>query len=307
MHDRFKRWYGCLAVSALLIAQLPVRAEESISLPHSDLGMPSPADSYQAVYVEDWQGGLDARIGVQANLGDIAIVDDPVFPGGKVVRASISRDENFFHVANGAPRAELLFPTPVSFAQGQDYLIRWSTFLPSSFEFDDKQLVIVTQIHQGMLAGSPTIALTLLGSRYAISERGGLHPERVSAAKWICCADIDRGKWVHWTLRYVPDDSGKKALTELWKDGVSVFTSKGAPNSYLNDQHAYLKMGLYKSGWNPQASDVTRIQVLFGPVDVSRRSVLPAIGGDQAHAATVRREGGEASPENHVEKNNETY
>ncbi|MFL9964193.1 heparin lyase I family protein [Paraburkholderia sediminicola] len=302
MRDRFKQWYGCLGVGALLIAQLPVWAQESISLAHSELGMSRPADSYQAVYVEDWQGGLDARIGVQANPGDIAIVDDPVFPGGKVVRASISRNGNFSHVANGAPRAELLFPKPVSFVQGQDYLIRWSTFLPSSFEFDDKQLVIVTQIHQGTLAGPPTIALTMLGSRYAISERGGLHPERVSAAKWICCADFDRGKWVHWALRYVPDDSGKKSLTELWKDGVSVFASKGAPNSYLNDQQAYLKIGLYKSGWNSQPSDVTRIQAFFGRVDVSRRSLLPAIGGDQAQTASVRRERSEANHENHVEK-----
>lgn len=232
---------------------------------------PRRSNTYQPVYSVDWSNGAGPPIVVQANAGDVAVVDDPIRPGRKAVRIAISRGEDFSHVVNGAPRAELEFPAPVRFAQRSDYLIRWSTWLPTDFAFDSRQLTIIMQIHQSASSGSPTIALTLLGAKYFFSERGGARPGAVSAAVSLCCADADRGKWVNWTLRYRPDETGRYASTELYKDGVPVFANRHAPNAYIGDQAAYLKIGLYKPRWKIYPSDVSQSTLFYGPVRVDQR------------------------------------
>lgn len=271
MQKLVQRWADLSIVLALLTWSGVAGAQDLTVQWNNDPQMQQWASTYTTLYGAGWQSGIDSSIVVQANPGDVTIVADPVVSGSKAVRVSISRSENFSAVANGAPRAELLFPTPVRFAQRKDYLIRWSTYLPPTFAFDSKQLVIITQIHQTSDSGSPTIALTLLGTQYAISERGGLNPTVVSGAKWLCCADADRGKWVHWALRYVPDETGQHAYTELYKNGTSVFGTRGAANAYPGDQSAYLKIGLYKPNWIKQPSDVAQMTVMYGPVYVSQR------------------------------------
>jgi hypothetical protein len=271
MHHRFCRRLGWLALGLHACTPLPPAHSQQ-----AGASAGSAADAYRPVYAADWQHGLAPAIGVQANPGDLAVVDDPVVPGRKAVFAAIRRSGDFSHVANGSPRAELLLPAPVKFSPGHDYLIRWSTYLPPDFSFDRAQMVIFTQIHQSATSGPPTLALTLLGNTYTISQRGGAHPEKVSAAKPLCCADADRGNWVHWTLRYVPDASGKQAMTVLYKDGAEVFRASGVPNAYAGDPGAYLKLGLYKAGWQKEPSDVAHIRMYFGPVSVTQRNGAPA-------------------------------
>jgi hypothetical protein len=270
MYDNSIRWLVRFAGPMLLLGCTAAGAQDFTEQWSNDPQTQAWANTYQTIYGADWQSGLDPLIGVQANPGDITVVADPVVSGRKVVRVSMSRNENFSNVANGAPRAELLFPSPVRFAQGGDYLIRWSTFLPESFIFDSQQLMIITQIHQSVSTGAPTIALTLMGTRYAISERGGSDPTSVSGSKSLCCADTDRGSWVYWTLRYIPDETGQHAVTELYKNGTSVFATSGIANTYINDQSPYLKIGLYKPNWETQPSDVTQSTVFYGPVNVSK-------------------------------------
>jgi hypothetical protein len=269
-HTQKIKSFACTFAAAGLLF-CGVAEAQSPSVDWSDPTTQILASTYQPIYVANWQNGIDKAIGVQANPLDVSVVADPVVSGRNALRVSISRDESFANVANGTPRAELLLPAPVKFAQGRDYLVRWSTFLPLDFEFDSKQLAIITQIHQSSTAGSPTIALTILGTQYVVSQRGGLNPSAVSGAISICCADVDKGKWVNWALRYVPDETGTHSSLELYKDGRSVYAMQGVPNAYLNDQSAYLKIGLYKSAWLTQPSDVNQITMFFGPVYVSQR------------------------------------
>jgi hypothetical protein len=261
------RW-SLIGILGILCSVVGAR---SMSVAWADPQTTAFASIYDKLFSTTWSGGIDAEIGVQANAGDIVVVDDPVVAGRKAVRVQMSKSEDFSKIANGVPRAELIFPKAVSFSQGPDYLLRWSTFIPAGFKFDTKQAVIVTQVHQGKWTGGPTIALALQGKRYAISERGGANTTTVSAGKWLCCADSDQGKWVNWALRYVADDSGHHASTQLWKDGHSVFASQGTPNAYVGVQDAYLTMGLYKAGWNESSSDVSEITLFFGPVSVSKK------------------------------------
>ncbi|SAK72844.1 heparin lyase I family protein [Caballeronia ptereochthonis] len=228
------------------------------------------AQNQQVLYQTNWQDGLDPHFGVQANSGDIAIVADPAGEYTKALQTTIRLSEDFSHVANGVPRAELLFPSPVRFAQSQTYRVRWSTMLPPGTQFDARQFVIITQINQGTWLGGPTLALALQGKRYAISQRGGGRHDTVSAGKWLCCADADVGKWVHWELIYGPQESGKNAVTELRRDGKQVFLAQDVPNAYPGVQNAYLKIGLYKPDWQKEATDVAQVSLLYGPVTVSR-------------------------------------
>ncbi|KND56991.1 hypothetical protein BSCH_02638 [Candidatus Paraburkholderia schumanniana] len=205
-----------------------------------------PVEDGSLLYRTAWRDGPDPKLGVQANPGDVAIVGDPSDVSASAIQTTIRLSEGFSKVENGVPRAELMFPAPVRLAQGKTYFIRWSTMLPPGTQFDSRQFVIITQINQGSWLGGLTVALALQGTRYAISQRGGVKHDTVSAGKWLCCADADVGKWVHWELIYRPQEDGENAITELRRDGRQVFLAQGVPNAYPGVQNAYLKIGLYK-------------------------------------------------------------
>jgi hypothetical protein len=231
--------------------------------------MACSAELSTLLYRAAWDRGLDENGAVQANPGDLTIVEDPAQKTSRVLQATIGHSEDFQKIVNGAPRAELLISS-VRFKQGETYRIRWSTMIPIGARFDPEQLVILTQIHQGAASGPPTIALTLQGSRYAISQRGGMHADIVSAAQWLCCANTDVGKWVNWELVYRPNDSGQNAYTELLRDGTTVFLARDLPNAYSGDESAYLKIGLYKPAWQKKATAVDQVSMLFGSVVVTQ-------------------------------------
>ncbi|MEM5314014.1 heparin lyase I family protein [Paraburkholderia sp. JHI869] len=237
------------------------------------LAVPSDDSVWTRMAQVDWRDGLSSAVSPQANPGDIEFVPDPDDSSHQVLEATIARREDYTHVANGVPRAEVLFREPATFAQGSDYLVRWSTYIPRDFEFDGKQMVIISQILTSakVRGHGPTVALTLLGTNYYISTRGGMQVQKTSAGAKLCCADSDKGTWVHWTLRYIPDDSGQHSLTQLWKNGESVFRSEHVPNAYLGDQHAYLKIGLYKAGWEKEPSDAEVQTLLFGRMSIFKR------------------------------------
>ncbi|MCX5544998.1 heparin lyase I family protein [Paraburkholderia sp. CNPSo 3076] len=239
------------------------------ALTNADLPPVDPAGT-RMIHV-DWDAGFGSVVSLQANPGGIEIVSDPENAARKVLRSTIARRESYTHVANGTPRAELLFREPATFAQGSDYLVRWSTYIPRDFEFDGKQMVIISQIHQSAREGGPTLALTLLATNYYISTRGGTQVEKTTAGAKLCCADGDKGKWVYWMLRYIPDDSGQQSLTQLWKNGESVFRSEHVANAYPDDQHAYMKVGLYKAGWEKEPSDAEVQTLFYGPVSIFKR------------------------------------
>lgn len=252
-------------VLLMLIVTIPARADSE------QYGEPASDASWIVMANVNWSMGPGGAVAVQANPGDVEIVLDPDDASRRALKVTIARHENFSNVANGAPRAEVLMREPATFSQGFDYLLSWSTYIPGDFTFDSEQMVIITQIHQSLKEGGPTVALTLLGENYYISTRGGMQVQKTTARAEICCADRDKGRWVRWLLRYVPDDSGKHSLTQLWKDGNSVFLSEHVANAYPGDQDAYLKIGLYKAGWGRELSEVETITMLYGPVSIRRR------------------------------------
>jgi len=234
------------------------------------LSVAACAPTSEMLYQTDWRHGLNSDLSVQANPGDLSIVPDRGSIKEYALKAKIRRSDDFSQVANGTPRAEVVFPSSVRFAQGETYRIRWSTMLPLGTQFDNKQFVIVTQIHQSTRYGSPPLALSIQGTQYGIALRGGELHDKASATQWICCADADVGRWVEWELLYRPDERGERSITDLYRDGKLVFRATGARNAYPGDQKAYLKLGLYKPDWLRKPTETSDMSMLYGPVTVTK-------------------------------------
>lgn len=252
----------CLCI--LLISRIACAQVEPMRW--SDPGTSVLASTFTTIASADWQNGLSVLGGIQSpSAGNVTIVADPLDASRPVVQVYIRSNQNYSQVANGSPRAEMVFSNNLKFVQGKDYLLRWSTYIPPDYVFDPKLVLVITQIHQTALGGSPPMELDLNGGNYVVSMRGG---SSGSASKLICCAQQDQGKWVDWALRYVPDSSGVHASTQLWKDGVAVFGTQGFPNAYPGDNGSYLKMGLYLISPFQSQSQIT---LLFGPVTVGQQ------------------------------------
>ncbi|ACD18432.1 polysaccharide lyase [Paraburkholderia phytofirmans] len=228
---------------------------------------------FQTLFATNWTHGFDPTVDIQSpDTRDLMVVKDPLSPDRHAVKVNIRRSEDFSHVANGTPRGELVFARAAKIASGHEYRIEWSTLLPADFVFDDEQMQIIMQVHQtDTWVGSPPLMLQLQGGDYLFSERGGTDTKHGHDIL-LPDASADRGKWVHWILRYQPDATGKRAVTDLWKNGVPVFASRGFPNAYPHERHAYLKLGVYKPSWQNFQSRTSETGLFYGPVSISERA-----------------------------------
>ncbi|WP_165418504.1 heparin lyase I family protein [Dyella amyloliquefaciens] len=237
------------------------------------LAVSAAADSrnWVELFSTDWSHGVDKRIQYQMPRKDsIGVVDAPQEMGGKALKVTISKNDDYSAVANGAPRAELSFNGFLHFSQGKEYVLSWQTYMPAGYTLDRGQAEVVFQIHQGPAAGYPPFAIFLSeGGQYEV------HNRTQSKADWVSAffgrVESDRGRVVNWQLHYIPDGSGARAVTELTKDGQLVFATKGVPNAYEDDDRAYLKLGLYKADWLKKSSEVDTRTMYYGGVSVKVR------------------------------------
>lgn len=234
-----------------------------------------PPSGYESAMTVDWNDGIPAFAGVQASTPQSLFVR-AVEGGTKALYVRIDQTDSFSGVANGSPRAEVSLGK-VRFENGKDYLLEWSTLLPADFQFDAQQPEIVTQIHQGAASGSPPFALLTSNDHYELNIRSdakdSLHVFRFGSIA------SDRGHWVCWRLRYVPDATGQLSVTELSKDGKEVYVLRGAANAYSHDTTAYLKLGIYKWLWHSKPDDIRSRSLAFGNVALYRRKADAAEGG----------------------------
>ncbi len=214
----------------------------------ADLAIPS---DYNVICDLNFDDSLTALDGwdIHANIHSAIVLDAPACKGGKAIRSSINRTDDFSSVLNGSPRAELAKTTESLLYADKEYIVKFKTYLPSDYEFDTEgNREGIMQIHQTKSVGtSPLYLLGLDGNRYfSFSEP----PYQSQKFDFWGDASQDRGKWINWAIHYkaATDDNG---VTELYKDGVLVSTMTG-PNSY-EDDGAYLKIGVYKWSWTNTA------------------------------------------------------
>jgi len=202
---------------------------------------------------------------IQANSGDIKIVDAPGGKKGKALKVSINKNEDFSPVVNGSPRAELLRPR--EFYHGENYIIKWKTFLPEGFQFDyPSNEEIITQIHQDASSGSPPFAIGLAGDKYFMVSDTPIGKQK----NFFGSAGPDCGKWVTWSLNYKPSFSDE-GLIELYKNGKPVAKFVG-PSAYPGNDSGYLKIGIYKWFWKKPSypSKVDSITIYYDEVSISQ-------------------------------------
>ncbi|HEX7636262.1 MAG TPA: heparin lyase I family protein [Noviherbaspirillum sp.] len=231
----------------------------------------APGD-LKELFSTDWSHGIDKRIQFQRpRAGSIELVDLGGEMGGKkLVQVTINKDDDYSGVANGTPRAEMSFNGFLHFREGGEYVIDWSMYIPGNYIIDRGQPELVFQIHQGPPAGYPPFALFISDDgEYEVHNRTQSKSDSVTAL--FGSVEHDRGHVVHWELHYCPDSTGKKAATELVKDGQVVFAIRGVPNAYNDDDGAYLKIGLYKADWLKKPSDVTVRTMYYGGLSVRAR------------------------------------
>lgn len=230
------------------------------------------AQGEQTLFSSDWASGIDKRIQFQQPVPEsIAIVSPGPANIGPAIKVTIEKNQNYGGVANGTPRAEISFNGFLHFAQGKEYIVDWETYIPESYVFDSQQPELISQIHQGPPAGYPPFALFISNSgKYEVHNRTQSPSDYVTADFGNPAAD--RGRVVHWQLYYVPDGSGAAAITELKMDGHSVFSIKGVPNAYKNDDMGYLKLGLYKADWTKKPSDVVERTLYYGSVTIKQKN-----------------------------------
>jgi hypothetical protein len=226
--------------------------------------------SFESLYSIRWSDGIDKRLVIQApSTRSLETEYDPNLCGF-VMRACINKGDDFRKV-NGVPRAEVAFSNVPRFSEGKDYQVSWSMLIPEKYQFDHLQPEIVMQIHQSSNSGSPPFSLILDGSKYRLQLRGGA----MQSVLDITFGDVtpDVGRMTNWMLHYKPDNSGRSAITELYRNGELMFKDSGYPNAYAGETHSYLKLGIYKWWWLTRASEVTERCLYYGNVDVRQRSM----------------------------------
>lgn len=219
-------------------------------------------DVYKPFFRTNFASGATGLM-VHALPEDVSFVPAPGKSKLTAVKFEMNRYQDFSSVCNGTPRAEFCLLPLGKFQQGKEYKITWSSFIPADYQFDFAQPEIIMNIHQTLNTGSPPYCMTLMGNLYQVR----LQNDQVNVV-YITVGDAsaDKGKWINWRLQYKPDSTGKSSITRLYKESQLVFDGKGMPNSYPNDNGAYMKLGLYKWWWKVRASDVSRRAMLYGDV-----------------------------------------
>lgn len=124
---------------------------------------------------------------------------------------------------------------------------RWygaSYYLPSDFATDAAP-EILTQWHTSI--GSPPLALYTQNGDWRIVRRGNL---QTTVAKYT------KAKWTDFVF-HVIWSTETDGLIEAWKDGVKVYTWKGATMYAGTVAGAYMRTGIYKWPWNPTSKAYT--------------------------------------------------
>lgn len=230
----------------------------------------STDEQFELLYQERWKDGIGPDLTVQAPKNGISVIENGAF-GGEVLKALVRRADDFTHVANGTPRAEVSFARAFAFAPGFLYEVRWSTMTPENYAFDSQQPELFSQILQGPSGGigPPPFSIRFVDERYQVEIRNAANVKPQIFVFGNPAAD--RGKVIKWTLQYVPDQTGKDSITNLYMNGVQVVRCDHCGNAYAYDQDAYLKLGLYKWWWQSRPSDVFERTLFFGDVQVFRK------------------------------------
>jgi hypothetical protein len=257
----FSRTTLVLTASLLFVCLFSCRKQE-IEIPTTSVKQAEPdlstaftqvLSSSKLLYEETFEGKgpffYNAQIQSATTYGFTA--SSNTFYQGKMCGRFELRDTD--PSASGGTRAEVKYPPLTNANQWYSYAV----FFPSYNYRYDSEAEIISQWHQGG-GVSPSVSL--------ITRYDKLYLEIRSVPKirqQFLLGNLVKDKWQRYVFHIV-HSPGSTGLVEVWRNGVKIFTRKGAnAYSFSSYDKPSFKVGLYKWEWNGTKTTDTRKRVIF--------------------------------------------
>ncbi len=182
-------------------------------------------------------------------------------------------------------RSELRLARPNSvrnFDFGQEYWYGFSVYLPANYEVDYRgdtlnQFLSVQNDGEPYRAVNPAIAFRPKAENWnllirADSRLNWVKPdyetvESFNMGSW----QEDVGQWTDWVYQ-IKWSYGEDGIVRVWKNGELVVDYQG-PNTFNGfDENVRWKIGIYKTSWKSQATDVDRREIYYDEIRVGNQS-----------------------------------
>lgn len=210
------------------------------------------------LFQEDFQSGLgqwklaiDAgedrpALDKQTEKARVHIVAAPdSAEGRRAVRCVVPR-------AIGSFRAEIAQPPETGFHE------RWygaRIYVPKDWVFGGGDIVMQWKglvSKEKLDKAYPPLSLALKDDHWAVNQSSGAMDNIDHDTKVL--DPVEKGRWVSWVV-HVRWSSGADGLTEIWKDGKQVLTTKGANTYSTKPITPCFKTGLYHPAWKKKNAD----------------------------------------------------
>lgn len=204
---------------------------------------------------------------IQANPEDVTVTTNPTNSSKNVLKVHMNINEDFSHVANGSPRAEIV-TTKFFLENDSEYLIEFKTYLPDDFrlETSESNPHCFFQVHQNISTGSPQLLLGIDRNEYQMTSDSAVSfLEHKKVIKYFGNVKKDLGKWVKWTIFYTPS-FGENGKVIILKNNRTVLNYKGV--CAYNNTAGYLKFGIYKWNWQKTPTTVTDMTTYFSNINI---------------------------------------
>jgi len=211
------------------------------------------------------------------------VVTTPVRAGRYAAEFVLRRSDS---VVSDGKRAELVVDGIGEV--GGEYWYGFSTMIPGDWRPDTKAGEVVAQwkgrpdSDLGESSDrSPSLALRVKGEKWRITVQTDPSPvtrDNGAPRRTVWQGKFTRDAWDDWVF-HVRWSCRRDGLLQIWKNGKRIASWRG-PNAYNDKGKMYLKIGIYKPGWNDPAA----------PSDVDTRRIFHdevRIGGAKADYAAV--------------------
>lgn len=219
---------------------------------------PPPPAGNHIIYQETVEGDAPFSGAHDWDVGDwdyaLQFVNNVAYKGSKSARFEIQEDQDL--VATGK-RSEITIVKGDDGDIGKNTWYSFAVYFPSDgYEYDDEREVI----NQWFQGDSPATSLRTEEDKI-ILETGNTKDSRTE----YVISSIAKDKW-HTVVMHFVHSYGSDGLIELWYDGQKKLTINGG-NMY-DDILPKWKIGLYKSAFKYDTSDVTKRVIYFDNVKV---------------------------------------
>ncbi|AEL24508.1 heparin lyase I family protein [Cyclobacterium marinum] len=185
------------------------------------------------------------------------VVKDPVFDGDYIGKFELQYGDPMV-TKNGGPRSEVLFGE----AESSEMWYSFAIYFPSYGWKTDNDDEIISQWHASN--GTPPLSLRVKNGKLRL--RVGRTEGTSVKFTYLEFGDVPKDEWNEFVF-HVVHSKDSDGLVEVWKNGEKLATHKG-PNLYSDGKHTRWKIGIYKSTWGKNSTDINLRVTYFDNVRI---------------------------------------